>query len=250
MENDKNTCITLLADKNYIHFFPKIYKQIREVGNFDGDINLITNKKKLKIKPRNYNKVNIFEFDQIRFSEDCNKELNNIPNGRNKVKPYQWNKFYLFDTLFKNWNFNLYIDINMTINKEIDAFFDVKPINKLFAPYDAYPDLAWTLESQFTENKNKIRTLKERFNLETRKYFQTGILYYDTDLINNEIFDNLIELVEKYPVSKNNEQGILNLYFLYEYPKFEALPKSYNNNDLYTYWKNQNNPAIITKSEK
>ena len=48
MEHKKDTCITLLADKNYLHFFPKIYEQIREVGKFDGDINLITNKKKIK----------------------------------------------------------------------------------------------------------------------------------------------------------------------------------------------------------
>lgn len=250
MEHKKDTCITLLADKNYLHFFPKIYEQLREVGKFDGDINLITNKKKLKIKPKNFINVNIFEFEQIKFSKNCIRELNNIPNGRNKDKPYQWNKFYLFDAIFKNWKFNLYIDINMTINKEINDFFDLKPINKLYAPYDAYPDLDWTLESQFTKNKNKLESLKKRFDLETRKYFQTGILYYDTNLITNEMFNNLIDLVEKYPLSKNNEQGIFNLYFLYEYPRFEALPESCNNNLLYTYWKNQKNPAIITKSQK
>ena len=49
---------------------------------------------------------------------------------------HQWNKFYLFDALFKNWEFNLYIDINMTINKEINDFFDIEAINKLYAPYD------------------------------------------------------------------------------------------------------------------
>ena len=70
MEHKKYTCITLLADKNYLHFFPKIYEQIREVGKFDGDINLITNKNKLKIKPKNFYNVNIFEFEQIRFSKD------------------------------------------------------------------------------------------------------------------------------------------------------------------------------------
>ena len=49
----------------------------------------------------------------------------------------------------------------MTINKEINDFFDLKPINKLYAPYDAYPDLDWTLESQFAKNKNKLESLKK-----------------------------------------------------------------------------------------
>jgi len=249
MEDKKNFCITLLADKNYLYFFPKIYQQIREIGNFHGDINLITNKKKLKIKPRDYKNVNIFEFEQIIFSKNCNKELNNIPNGRNKDKPYQWNKFYLFDTEFKNWKFNLYIDINMTINKDLNNFFSTLPLDKFYAPYDAYPDLEWTLESQFTEDKDKLLYLKNKYNLSTRKYFQTGVMYFDTGIIHSEMVNNLIELVENYPVSKNNEQGILNLYFLYENPKFQVLPQSSNNIPLYTYWKNQANIAVITKSE-
>ena len=29
-------------------------------------------------------------------------------------------------------------------------------------------------------------------------------------------YKNLINIVEEYPVSKNNEQGIMNLYFIFE----------------------------------
>ncbi len=240
----KNNCVTVLADRNYIKHFPIFYKQLRETGKFEGEINLITNNgiNFSSFKKRDYKNLNILKFKKIKYSNETVKKLNNIPNGRNSTKGFQWQKFYLFNEVFKKWDFNLYIDINMTIRDDINNLFNLRSENKLVAPYDAYPDLDWNLESQFTNDKILLHELSQKYDLSLRKYFQTGILLYDTAIIKKNTFQDLINLVEKYPVSKNNEQGIMNLYFIFEKNEFEPL-----NSSVYSYWYEKNKKATVTK---
>ena len=40
-------------------------------------------------------------------------------------------------------------------------------------------------------------------------------MYFDTNIIDDSTFEKIISIVEKYPISITNEQGILNLYFLF-----------------------------------
>ena len=130
----------------------------------------------------------------------------------------------------------------MTIRDDINNLFNLRSENKLVAPYDAYPDLDWNLESQFTNDKILLHELSQKYDLSLRKYFQTGILLYDTAIIKKNTFQDLINLVEKYPVSKNNEQGIMNLYFIFEKNEFEPL-----NSSVYSYWYEKNKKATVTK---
>ena len=87
-----------------------------------------------------------------------------------------------------------------------------------------------------------MEELRKDYDLNTRKYFQTGIIFYDTSIIKKDTISSLIQLVEKYPVSKNNEQGIMNLHFLYDRNLYFPLDK-----DVYSYWSKNNLDAVITK---
>ena len=104
----------------------------------------------------------------------------------------------------------------MRINGNVADVLNLKQEKKLIAPYDAYPDLDWALDSQFNGEEEILNKLKKKYDLSLKKYFQTGILYYDTSIIESDTIQNLINIVEEYPVSKNNEQGIMNLYFIFE----------------------------------
>ena len=117
--NNNNHCITVLANREYLRFFPSFYDQLRNKGQYTGDINLITDNSIYlsSFNKKDYKNVNIFKFKKIKFSKETSKKLNSIENGRNLTKPFQWHKFYLFDEQFKEWDFNLYMDINMKIWK-------------------------------------------------------------------------------------------------------------------------------------
>ena len=69
-------------------------------------------------------------------------------------------------------------------------------------------------------------------------------------IIEKNTLENLLSLVKKFPISKNNEQGILNLYFLYDFPVFERLPVKINDHITYSYWDDDNKNAIITKKNR
>ena len=241
---DKTQCVTVMANRSYLRYFPDFYQQLRVNGQYSGEINLITDNSihMTNFKRYKYENVNIFKFKSIKFSPNTLKKLNAIENGRNLTKSFQWRKFHLFDPVFREWKFNLYIDINMKINRDITRILNLKKENKLIAPYDAYPDLDWSLGTQFNGDKETMEELRKDYDLNTRKYFQTGIIFYDTSIIKKDTISSLIQLVEKYPVSKNNEQGIMNLHFLYDRNLFFPLDK-----DVYSYWSKNNSNAVITK---
>jgi len=54
--------------------------------------------------------------------------------------------------------------------------------------------------------------LEENYKLEVQNYFQTGVMYFDTNIIEKNTKNEIINLVKKYPISISNEQAILNLY--------------------------------------
>ncbi len=246
-----NNCITVLADKNYIHFFEKLHNDIREVGKYTGDIVLLTDRRTncSKIRKINDKKIIIARFDKIKFSREANKELNKIPSGRNKSKPFQWHKINLFDNYFKQWNYIFYLDINMKIRGDINEILKLGKKGILYAPFDAYPNLDWKLGSQFNTKSKTYELLKQKYNLDNPKYFQTGILFFDSNLIEKNTKDNLIKLVEKFPISKTNEQGIMNLYFIYEKNVFSRFPVEISNDITYSYWRIRDRNSIITKRD-
>ena len=247
----KNTAITVMANKPYLKFFEQIHYDLRETGKYYGDIILLTDEKTncKKINKLNDKKINIKRFNKIKFSRNANNNLNKIKFGRNKTKQFQWHKFYLFNEFFKNWNFIFYLDINMKIRNNINELLKLASKDTLFAPYDAFPNLDWKLKSQFDTENPLYDELKQKYDLENPKYFQTGILFFDTGIIRKNTFKRLSELTETYPISKNNEQGIMNLYFLYDFPVFKRLPENVQSKKTYSYWKLENIDSIITKKD-
>jgi hypothetical protein len=85
------------------------------------------------------------------------------------------------------------------------------------------------------------------WNLET-DYFQTTIMLFDTSIIEDDTFQQLYELTEKYPVSKTNDQGILNLYYHCIKKKWKQIELG----DEFTYYydfniRQSDKPYIMTK---
>lgn len=254
MERNSSECVCVVADFKYLYKnFGRFYNQLREIGKFKGDIVVITRFKIFKIFIKHLNKKNsvyLLTFKKIKFdkaAEDILANLNSYPN-RHLTKNFQWHKLYLFHNSLKKWDRVFYLDINMTIHDNINPILNIKPNNQIFARCDGYPDYKWKLNSQFDQKHKLFNSLNNSFDLETNKYFQTGVLYFDTKLIDHKMLDNLINLVNKYPISITNEQGILNIYFLFIEPKFEELVEFIDDKLSYFYWYESEKKPIITKA--
>jgi hypothetical protein len=103
----------------------------------------------------------------------------------------------------------------MSILKPLDKIINLNCEGKFLAHSDAYPTYEWKLQIQF-DNKvfaNEYDELIKTYDLNV-DYFQSTMFMFDTKIINDDTYDKLVELSNKYPNSKTNDQGIMNLYFL------------------------------------
>jgi len=254
MNNSSKIAVCFVADFKYLFKnFNRVYRELREIGNYQGEILVITSflaPTFLIKKLRSKNKAIVYRFKKIKFDKKTETSFRNlkIQNNRHLEKNFQWYKLYLFNKKIKNWDYIFYFDINMSIHHDINPVINKKPNNELLARADGYPEYIWKLNSQFDKSSKYYRLLEENFDLERTDYFQTGLMYFDTKIIKESSFEDIIGLIKKYPLSITNEQGILNLYFLFINKKYVELDTYIDEKLTYFYWKLHNSEVIITKS--
>ena len=135
----------------------------------------------------------------------------------------------------------------MHIHHDINQILQELPKEKLYARADGYPEYKNKLSSQFDLSINEFSNIKNKYDLEIDYYFQTGILFYDTSIIQDDTKLNILSLVEEFPISITNEQGIMNLYFIFEKNQYEELPTKIGDYLTYYYWLVSGKKIIITK---
>ena len=130
---------------------------------------------------------------------------------------------------------------------DINPLLELSQKNKLLARADSYPDYKKSLSSQFDKTTKSFEDLNNNFDLNITNYFQTGLMFYDTNLITNSTKNEIINLVEKYPISVTNEQGIMNIYFIFIKKCYEEFPEKIDDKITYFYWMIKNKEIVITK---
>lgn len=254
MKTDQETSVCFVANFKYIYkHFPRISKELRLIGNFNGEIVLITNlfAPTFLIKETwKKSNVKILRFRNIKFDKNTHKHFIslNIQPNRYLTKYFQWNKLYLFHPKLKRWKYIFYLDINMTIHHDLNLLLSIHPKNQILARADGYPDYVWKLDSQFDQTHKQFNKLKKVYDLRISNYFQTGLMYYDTSIITKNTFKEIIELIKKFPISITNEQGILNIYFIFIKNQYSELVETLGEKITYYYWMLDNKEVMITKA--
>lgn len=254
MEIKKDPVVCFVGDFKYLYkHFPRIYQQLRVNGNYKNEVVVITSLTcpSFLIKYLNRkNNVTLLRFKKIKFDKLTDKSFSNlkVDVNRHKTKNFQWHKLYLFHSKLKKWPYVFYMDINMTIHHDINNLLKETPNENLLARADGYPNYKWKLESQFDSLHPGFDSLSREVDLEITDYFQTGLIYLDTKIIENNTLNELLHLIKKYPFSITNEQGILNLYFIFIKKQYEELIDVIDNKISYFYWKLENKEVIITKA--
>jgi hypothetical protein len=248
-------CIVFLCNKIYFNKFIYTCQQLITVGNYKGEICLVIgndllNDSLLDNNLIRNNNILIKHFPDIKFDNEFLKIQYNL--NRPKIwynKLFQYHKLYLFDTYFKKWDYIFYIDCGITILSDIQPILNSKKSNILLAHSDAYPKYEWKLYDQFDNNLNTyFSKLNNNYKLNI-DYFQTTIMLYDTNIINENIFNDLYNLTINYPISKTNDQGIIALYFTNVKQLWEQIMIRNIDTYFYDYSKrNINDKYIMVKS--
>tara|TARA_B100002019_G_C21194737_1_gene560765 strand:+ start:378 stop:1055 length:678 start_codon:yes stop_codon:yes gene_type:complete len=215
-------------------------------GNYKGDICLVIDDdlvgdKLLDLSIIKDNNIIIKHFEKITIPQ---KKYENA-NYKHKVDGCSL-KFNLFKTYFKKWDFIFYMDCGIHIYDDISPIINEAIDNKLLAHSDAYPTYEWKLRGQFNEDieLNKI------YNLDI-DYFQSTILLFDTNIIEDNTFTEIIDLVNKYPTGRTNDQCYLSLYFIIIKPCWKQIKIKNNKTYFYDYLsRNKENKYIMLKTPK
>jgi hypothetical protein len=153
----------------------------------------------------------------------------------------------MFQPFFKQWEYVFYMDTGMKIHSDMNILLDAFPRKgKLCAMSDTFPSYHWKLGGQFEHGLPPFQTLKERFDLEV-DYFQTCVVFFDTDLITDTLYQDIVNVNIEYPISRTNEQGIMNIYFVLMHPLWEQIAIGDEKQGYYIYKNVWNKPYIITK---
>lgn len=251
--NIDKICSVFVCNKLFLNSFKKSLNDLINNGLYNGDIVLIIGDDidETEIKLESFiveNGVKVLKLKDITFSRETKYILESIKtDGRNIEKKFQWHKLHVFNIFFKQWDYVLYLDCGMKIHSDIKPILDLREKNKFIAQSDNYPDNGWNLSMQFDKNNNFFNTLNKNFNLSI-DYPQTGLMLFDTNLITNDLFDDIIKIVNKYPITRTNEQSYVSLYFTNINKCWKKLPK--DNGEKYYYHPfrlNSDKEYIITK---
>lgn len=240
-QNIENICVVFVCNNAFYHRFQNICNKLRTIGQYNGDITLIIgiDMNINELKQSGFiieNRINVIQLPDIQFPEYINSEKQKISgnDGRHINNTFQWHKLHVFNSYFKQWRYVLYIDSGMTLYRPIQPILDLRKPNRLLAHQDGFPEYNWTLEGQFDTNHITHSSLREKYNLTNKYYFQTGIMLFDTNIIHHDTFEQLYSLAIQFPMSKTNEQAIMNLYFISN-NVYEPLPIISERDNIYYY---------------
>jgi len=237
--------------KNHANTF---ISNLRNQGCYQGELLILTSLYTPTFLIKNIRKdidVTVVRLPSIKFDKKTKKRFlslntNNQPN-RFKTKNFQWFKLNLFHTKLKEWDKIFYLDINLTIHKNLNDLLNVSVRDSFLAKADGYPEYDRLLISQFDKTQPEIKKMERTFNLNANNYFQTGLMYFDTSIIYKDMIDDILKIAKEFPISITNEQGILNLYFQNRNEVYTELPEYLGDDIIYYYWMIKGKSILITK---
>jgi hypothetical protein len=238
--------ITLCSNEPYIDKAIQTIEELRsdEKGCYKGDIVLfhdgdLENNSKVNELVNKYNVI-LKSFPSI----DTSNVLKIIKRAKNIHYPageriFQYHKFYMFDVYFKKWDVVLYVDVGMRIFNDVNRILHLDTKNKLLAHSNFYPnDYNKNCLEHLFNLKNEpeiVEELKKNFDNNKKDCFQSTMLMYDTNIIDKNTVNKLIELMNKYPISTANDEGIINLYFSYLHDYWNPIPIKDSKGLLYDF---------------
>jgi len=243
-------CAVFLCNNAYFLQFLRSCSQLISNGNYKGPICLVIGDD-LNI-PAIYShpfiqehKILVKHFPDLPFSEGLLDQMKSLKRDDHWFgKRFQYHKFYLFDTFFKQWDTILYLDCGMSILADVAPLLEERKANRFLAHDDAFPKFEWKLNCQFTVDHPLTKKLASTYDL-TGNYPQTTMMLYDTSIITDTTFSDLWNLVLEYPNSNTNDQGIIALYMTVIKKLWTPLPIQNTTHYLYDFFRRSNNKPYI-----
>lgn len=229
-----NTVVTLVTDLRYLHRATRTIKDIRTKGEWTGTIVLIC----VDFKPddtliEQYN-LTIYQVPYINTSKLLEQvklcPIYPIDYERHIVKIAQWNKLCVFDDYFRQWERVVFFDAGLRIVGSLEPLLNLPWKGKILAPEDSSPrnrTNRFGVQLDLESNSNVVEQVKKDFGYDIfdKLYLLNCMWVYDTSLLDICSRKDLEEGMNKYPICRNNEMSLMNLYFTFLHKVWTPLPE-------------------------
>ena len=248
-----NTAVVFVANLPYFGNFINSLKQLRTTGKYTGPVILLAAdglydtdhiKNNDAIKLHNVEVIHLPDIKTVMKKDTVDKLISHL--GEGGKKNYNWcfgtfNKFNLFHTYLKKYKYIFYMDTGVKIYRPLNDMFQLIKPNQILAHHDDYPKYHYSFADKFRDIEPYKSQLISDYDTKTKHYFQTTIMLYDTEIIKHDTLDNIINLVDKYPISHNGDQEYISLYFHQIAKQMHQIPikKPDSNYYYYDYYQRQ-----------
>lgn len=226
--------VVILTDLNYLSRARQTIQDVRIRGDWRGDIILITIDFDAPPNFIDYYSLIPKRFPQIDVSAVL-KSYETHPisptcDNREYSKLAQWNKFYVFSEWFKKWEKVLYFDAGMRVLDSVELLFSLDCDSHILVPEDGLAETPFRNFGSIIDqhaNPAALERLFEEFgdSVLDSSFFLNCMWIYDTKILNIVSTDEMIDLMNRYPICRCNEMTIMNLVFHCRHNIWKPLPE-------------------------
>jgi hypothetical protein len=248
--DNQDTAVVLVTDKKYFSKAERTIIDLRTKGKWYGTIVLITIDFDVSNSMKDYYELTPLRFPSIDKTELLAKIGSPFEggDGREFTKTNQWEKFHVFDDYFKRWSRIIFFDAGHRILDSLEYLLELDYKGCILAPNDSgnYPHKISLFKNQISFRDNElINNLLENFGKDIleSQYFLNCIWIYDTKILDICNKTELIDAMNKYPLCRTNEMGIMNLLFHFKYKLWKQFPVYASNKKILFDWCELNSPT-------
>ena len=216
-----SNCVVLVSNRRYLHRCMETVWQLRLFGRYFGRVVVIVGDDlggRLRRAAGAFLGVRFVQFRELELSNHQKAIEGGAGLGGKELKKlFQYHKFWVFSEYFQCFDKVLYLDAGLRVMHPISDVLALDCSQKIIAHSDAYPRFETTLRDQF--NLVDFPHLEEELERQVpmaSDYFQTSMMLFDPSIGKSGAFSKLVGLLELFPNSKTNDQGIINLWALRE----------------------------------
>jgi len=246
-----SAAIVTLCDEKYFDKAVQTIRDVRGIGQWAGDIVLIhvgfTPPENVCDKYR----VQTVQFPGIPIESLLKHYRENpfsIPtcDGREIKKVTQWEKLHVFDTYFCAWDCILFMDAGLRVLDSVDTFFSLNWKGRIMALDDTWndPNKKFRCQVDITDNPSAVEALTNDYGsgILDENYFLNCIWIFDTSLITESSKQEMIDIMNKYPVWRTNEMCVMNIFFHFHLRVWTPFPAMAKNGKYLFDWCELNRP--------
>lgn len=251
MTTTPNTVFVVVSDAPYFSKAKRTLEDLRLRGEWKGDVVFLaigfypsqTWADYMNVRVRLLPPIDVSGL-QTAWSQHPLKPMD---DQRHIKKLAQWNKLYVFDTWFCQWDRVIFLDAGMRVLHTVSPLLELDWRNAFLAPDDTEPgDNGRRFGCQLDLNANPPVTQKLESVFGTdiyqHKYFMNCIWIYDTSLLCKCNLSHLQQGMNEFPICMTNEMALLNLYFTFLHKAWKPFPEKTAEGKYLYGWSELNYP--------